>query len=112
MDTLDCSCLCFRQGVALKAYILVQGATTVVDRLVHQLIGSPVKKPVEASYLHPLDPLTPDEVVLAAKVCKEAAERKGQAPLRFNAITLQVLWIYLADVPRSELNSCFSPLYY
>lgn len=54
------------------------------------LNSAPGKKIVNASGLHPLDPLTADEVALAAKTCREVAAKKGQAPLRFNAISLKV----------------------
>ena len=43
--------------------------------------------------MHPLDPLTPDEISIAAKTCKQRAQSLGESPLRFNAITLQVRFI-------------------
>lgn len=42
---------------------------------------------------HPLDPLTVEEVELAAESCRQHAAKLGLAPLRFNTITLQAsLW--------------------
>ena len=61
----------------------------VFQRLAELLQNTKVL-PASASQLHPLDPLTADEITVAAKVCRKHAEKEGISPLRFNAITLQV----------------------
>ncbi|KAI8472762.1 MAG: copper amine oxidase [Monoraphidium minutum] len=38
---------------------------------------------------HPLDPLSAEEISLAAEACKAYAEKAGVGPLRFNSIALQ-----------------------
>lgn len=69
-------------------------------------------KPSDASQLHPLDPLTPDEVIVAAKTCKAYAEKEGVSPLRFNAITLQVSYcashFILHTLQSNLLANCIS----
>ena len=41
---------------------------------------------------HPLDPIAPNEVLLAAAACKQKAAALGLDELRFNTITLKVWW--------------------
>lgn len=84
-----------------------QGHVSVFNRLAELLQGSKLK-PSDASQLHPLDPLTPDEVIVAAKTCKAYAEKDGVSPLRFNAITLQV-YTYNLKVPESRKQACLPP---
>jgi Cu2+-containing amine oxidase len=47
---------------------------------------------------HPLDPLTEDEVKVAAESCRQHAASLGLPPLRFNTITLQVQSVLFATV--------------
>jgi len=67
-----------------------KGHVSVFQKLIDLLNNTITKPLVGDRQLHPLDPLVSDEVVVAAKVCKEHAKKQGISPLRFNAITLQV----------------------
>jgi Cu2+-containing amine oxidase len=71
-------------------HLPLQGHVGVFQKLVDLLNSSTAKSLQGERHLHPLDPLVSDEVVIAAKVCKEHAKKQGISPLRFNAITLQV----------------------
>ena len=65
----------------------------VVDHLV-QLITSGARQSAllaEPAHHHPLDPLSPDEISQASTICKQYGSKKQLPPLRFNAITLQVI---------------------
>ena len=76
----------------------VQGPAGAVQRLIELLNTAPARPALARSLLHPPDPLTPDEISVAAKACREAAEVKGQTPLRFNAITLQAWHSFLGSL--------------
>lgn len=74
----------------------IQGHAGVFQRLA-ELLQSRTERSPSASQLHPLDPLNPDEIAIAARVCREHVKKSGDGPLRFNAITLQVPLLSLAS---------------
>lgn len=76
--------------------------TDVLQKLIDLLNNAPSKFASKVARMHPLDPLTADEITVAAKICRQYAEKLGESPLRFNAITLQVVLLE-TEIANSKL---------